>query len=517
MMTEKDLQQIKAKGIDMSTVETQIKYFKSGFPFMKLTAPATPGNGLHSFSDEEAAALAAYFDQHASDYDILKFVPASGAASRMFRHLFEFMESYTGSQEDIDKLKADTDFNSVYHFLSNLHKQACYEELKAVLARDGYHLEQLLTEHDYHTVLTYFLTDKGLNYAKLPKGLLFFHNYADGPRYAVEEHLVEAAHYARDAQKQAQLHLTVSPEHQAKFEEAVEESRKKHEKKYNVSFDISFSQQKPSTDTIAVDMDNEPFRMEDGSLLFRPGGHGALIANMDDLDREIIFVKNIDNIVPDRLRDTTYLYKKVIGGLLMQLQEKTFDALDQLEDANLSDQEIEAIRQMAQKELNIYFPAAYEGYDKMDRIDYLFTKLNRPMRVCGMVKNEGEPGGGPFWVVNDHEEESLQIVESSQIDFSDKKQLEIVQSATHFNPVDLVCGLRDFQGLAFDLNKFIDPQAGFISIKSLNGKSLKAQELPGLWNGAMSDWITIFVETPLITFNPVKTINDLLRPQHQPA
>jgi len=267
---------------------------------------------------------------------------------------------------------------------------------------------------------------------------------------------------------------------------------------------------------IAVDMNNEPFRKEDGSLLFRPGGHGALIENLNEMDAEIVFIKNIDNVVPDRIKETTYLYKKAIGGLLFRLQEKTFEHLELLEGGNLSDEELDEIRNFAENDLQIYIPKAYKGYEKMGRIDFLFTKLNRPMRVCGMVKNEGEPGGGPYWISDEQDNLSLQIVESSQMNLNDPVQAEIVSKATHFNPVDLVCGIDNYQGGKFDLTEFTDPNTGFISIKSLNGKDLKAQELPGLWNGAMADWITVFVETPLITFNPVKTINDLLRKEHQP-
>jgi len=350
----------------------------------------------------------------------------------------------------------------------------------------------------------------------LPKALLHFHLYPDGPRRAFEEHLVEAAHYAADKKGVARVHFTVSPEHQQEFEEAVESARTKYENHFGIHFNISFSQQKSSTDTMAVDMDNEPFRNEDGSLLFRPGGHGALIENLNDLKGEIIFVKNIDNIVPDRLRDTTYLYKKVIGGLLFRLQEKAFYYLDKLEEGNLSDEELDEIKTFAREQLNIFIPVAYEGYEKIEKIDFLFNKINRPMRVAGMVKNEGEPGGGPFWVVNEQDEWSLQIVESSQMNLKDAEQQKIVSGATHFNPVDLVCGVRDYQGNPFDLREFVDPQTGFISVKSKDGRELKALELPGLWNGAMADWITLFVEAPLVTFNPVKTINDLLRPQHQP-
>ena len=517
MFSEKDLQQISKKGITHEAVLQQIKNFKKGFPFVKLAAPATAGNGIHRFIEEETAALAAKFDTDFADYKIMKFVPASGAASRMFKVLFEFMENYQGKDKDFERYEADKSFNSPYHFITNLKKFAFYEELKkALYEADLPHPDDLIENKDFRTLLEYFLTDKGLGYAQLPKGLLLFHKYDDGPRLAVEEHLVEGAHYATNKDGTARIHLTVSPEHQQKFEAAISDREGKYEEKFGVIFEVEYSQQKPSTDMIAVDMNNEPFRKEDGSLLFRPGGHGALIENLNEMDAEIVFIKNIDNVVPDRLKETTYLYKKAIGGLLFKLQEKTFDYLDLLEDGNLNDEELEEIRTFAENDLQIYIPKAYKGYEKMDRIDFLFTKLNRPMRVCGMVKNEGEPGGGPYWVMDKNDNLSLQIVESSQMDMDNPEQAEIVSKATHFNPVDLVCGLEDFRGEKFDLTAYTDPDTGFISIKSLNGKDLKAQELPGLWNGAMADWITVFVETPLITFNPVKTINDLLRKEHQP-
>ncbi len=515
MFTEKDLQQIKSKGISPETVEKQIERFKMGFPFIRLAAPAVPGNGLLSFDEKELKELKAFFDESKDDYEILKFVPASGAASRMFKKLFEFRQVFSGTPEEIDRLEKENDLQSLGYFFKNLGKFAFYDVLAKTLKKDGFNLETLLQQKDYNTILDYLLTDKGLDYGMLPKALLHFHLYPDGSRRAFEEHLVEAAHYAVDKEGVARVHFTVSPEHQQKFEEAVELACGKYESRFGIHFDISFSQQKSSTDTIAVDMNNEPFRNEDDSLLFRPGGHGALIENLNDLKGEIIFVKNIDNIVPDRLRKTTYLYKKAIGGLLFRLQENTFDYLDKLEDGNLSDEELDEIKSFAREQLNIFIPVAYEGYEKMEKVDFLFGKLNRPMRIAGMVKNEGEPGGGPFWVVNEQDEWSLQIVESSQINLEDVEQRKIVSRATHFNPVDLVCGVRDYQGNPFDLREFVDPQTGFISIKSKDGRELKALELPGLWNGAMADWITFFVEAPLITFNPVKTINDLLRAQHQ--
>ncbi len=517
MFTAKDKEQFQSKGITPETVAQQIERFKTGFPFIRLAAPATAGKGIEVYDEKTVKELATYFDENKAAYEVLKFVPASGAASRMFKKLFAFRESFTGSREELEKLEQENDLQSLGYFFKNLHKFAFYPLLSEALKKDGLDLEYLRKQKDYHTLLDYLLTGKGLGYGRLPKALLHFHLYPDGPRRAFEEHLVEAAHYATDKEGVARVHFTVSPEHQREFREAVESVREKYEKRFGVHFDITFSQQKPSTDTLAVDMNNRPFRNPDGSLLFRPGGHGALIENLNDLQGEIIFVKNIDNIVPDRLRETTYLYKKVIGGLLFRLQEKTFEYLDGLEDGNLSEAELEEIKTFAAGALHIFIPPAYEGYDKMEKIDFLFGKLNRPMRVAGMVKNEGEPGGGPFWVLNDDDELSLQIVESSQINFDDPEQKAMVARATHFNPVDLVCGVRNFKGEPFDLREFVDPQTGFISIKSKDGRDLKAQELPGLWNGAMADWITLFVETPLITFNPVKTINDLLRPQHQPG
>lgn len=517
MFTEKDLQQIKQKGLEQKDVEKQIDNFKQGFPFINLVAAATPDNGLHSFSNEDSEELAGFFDENYHDYDLLKFVPASGAASRMFKHLFEFMINYTGSEADITDYESDKGFNSVFNFFDKIEKFAFYNLLKETLAKDGFDIKKLLNNKEFKVILEYFLTDKGLDYAAMPKGLLLFHNYPEGARYSVEEHLVEAAVYSTNAEKESKIHLTVSPDHQMKFETAVSEKSPYFENKYRLKYFIDFTHQMPHTDIIAVDMNNEPFRNDDGSLLFRPGGHGALIENLNQLESEIVFVKNIDNIVPDRFRETTYLYKKVIGGLLFKLQEKTFDYLDILDDGNIEDSKIEEIKEFAQKELNIHVSPAFIGYDKMDKIDFLFNKLNRPMRICGMVKNEGEPGGGPYWVESENGEKSLQIVESSQMDLDNPDQKDIVSNATHFNPVDLVCGIMDFNGNKFDLKEFVDPLTGFISTKSTGGRDLKAQELPGLWNGAMANWITVFVETPIITFNPVKTVNDLLRDQHQPA
>jgi len=382
------------------------------------------------------------------------------------------------------------------------------------LEEAGFSLEDLLLEEKYDVILEYFLTPKGLNYGNLPKGLLLFHSYPEGGRLALEEHFLEGWHYASSENGIVKMHFTVSPEHQELFRIEFDRLIKKYEALSGMKFVVESSIQKPSTDTIAVDLENNPFRNADGSLLFRPAGHGALIENLNELEEDIIFIKNIDNIAPDHLRNDTYYFKKVLGGLLIQLQSQIFEYLELLDEANLMDDDLEAMRDFAGKELTQYIGNEWDSMIRMEKIDLLYTLFNRPIRVCGMVKNEGEPGGGPFLVEKDGQV-TLQIVEGSQIDMSNAKQVEILKQSTHFNPVDLVCGVRDFQDEKFDLAEFVDPETGFISIKSKDGRDLKAQELPGLWNGAMADWITIFVEVPITTFSPVKTINDLLRPQHQ--
>ncbi len=514
MLTPKDIEQLEQKGITPEQIESQVENFRKGFPYVKLVAPATKDNGIRVFDEPETDSLATYYGKNGPKHNLLKFVPASGAASRMFKHLFEFMETYKGTPDDIRKLEADKSFNSVYHFLENIRKFAFYEDLRAALKKEGFDLEQLLDQKRYAILVEHLLTEDGLGYAYLPKALLKFHRYDDFSRMALGEHLVEGAHYARDKNNDVHIHFTVSPEHKNKFEDAIQSMQPVYGKKFGVKYHITYSEQKPHTDTIAVDMENNPFRESDETLMFRPGGHGALIENLNDLKGEIIFIKNIDNIVPDRLKEPTYLYKRVIGGLLLQLQEKAFGWLALLEKGEVSNDALGEIAGFAREDLMLRLDDDFDEMDHEHKRRYLFDRINRPIRICGMVKNEGEPGGGPFWVENTKGQVSLQIVESSQIDLQDAGQKQIVEQATHFNPVDLVCGVRDFKGRQFDLRKYVDPSTGFISIKSKNGRNHKAQELPGLWNGAMADWITVFVEVPIITFNPVKTVNDLLREQH---
>jgi len=514
MFTQKDLEQIRQRGMTQKQIEQQIENFKNGFPYIRLIAPAVKGKGIHVLRESALNDYVDFYQQFSPQRNVLKFVPASGAASRMFKHLFEFLGWYDGSDAAIARLEADKSFNSVYHFLKNIQRFAFIHDLKAVLERDHLQFSTLMEEKKYDVVINYLLTGKGLGYADLPKGLMMFHQYDGFSRMAIGEHLVEGAHYARNEKGEVNIHFTVSPEHRPKFREFIERRQAGYESSYKVKYSISFSEQKPSTDTIAVDMNNNPFRDEDGNLLFRPGGHGALIENLNDLGGDIIFIKNIDNVVPDRLKEPTYLYKRVIGGLLLMLQEKTHNFLRQLEANRVSAPELNEITEFVEKDLMLRLNENFDKLSLAEKCSYLFKRLNRPMRVCGMVKNEGEPGGGPFWVKDNAGEVSLQIVESSQINMEDPVQKQIAGEATHFNPVDLVCAVRDYKGNAFDLHHYIDPSTGFISVKSKDGRDLKAQELPGLWNGAMAGWITVFVEVPVITFNPVKTVNDLIREQH---
>jgi hypothetical protein len=514
MFNKKDIKQIKDKGIGINDIENQLKCFKSGFPFIELKAPAKiENNGIVKFEENEIEKLVSLFDHTQSERDVLKFVPASGAASRMFKSLFSFYENFDGTQEAILNFSKDKNQKSVHEFFNSLKKFAFYEDLKNALLNDNIDIEKSLNVNNFNIIIDYLLFDKGLSYATLPKGLLKFHKYDDGARTAFEEHFVEAANYCRNKQNVSNLHFTISPEYIEKFNILIETVLGNFEELLKVKFDIKYSIQKPSTDTIAVELNNEPFRENDGSLLFRPGGHGALIENLNDLQGDIIFIKNIDNVVPDHLKSKTYLYKKVLAGYLIELQQRVHFYLKLLKSEKINDDIIMEIVEYADEKLKI--PKDYiSNFDKDETKNYLISKLNRPIRICGMVKNEGEPGGGPFWV-NNNGQLSLQIVESSQVDFKNSEQKEIFNESTHFNPVDLVCAVKDSEGRNFNLLNYTDPNTGFISVKSKDERELKALELPGLWNGAMADWIAVFVEVPIITFNPVKTINDLLRKEHQ--
>ena len=499
MLTQQDLKQIAQRGISEEQIETQLNEFKTGFPFLKLEAAAAVGNGIIAPSEAERKQYVEAWQQYkAEGKKVVKFVPASGAASRMFKNMFAFV--------DADYDVPTTDFEKKY--FADIEKFAFYDALDAVCRKnEGKGIKELIAAGQYKAVAANMLKKEGLNYGQLPKGMLLFHKYEEGPRTPMEEHLVEGALYAA-SNGEAHVHFTVSHEHIEFFKAKVAEKADGFARKYGIRYDISFSEQKPSTDTVAANPDNTPFREADGSLLFRPGGHGALIQNLNDIEADVIFIKNIDNVVPDRLKPETVEWKQVIAGVLVTLQQKAFDYL-RLLDAGATDAQLKEIADFVENCLCVR--------PKQQKVDaaYLRRKLNRPMRVCGVVKNVGEPGGGPFLTYNQDGTVSLQILESSQIDTHNEAYMKMFTQGTHFNPVDLVCAVRDYKGQPFDLPSFVDKTTGFISSKSKGGKELKALELPGLWNGAMSDWSTVFVEVPLGTFNPVKTVNDLLREQHQ--
>lgn len=464
-------------GLTPAALETQLKNFREGFPFLPVTRAASCGDGIRVLDAAGIEQAAARYDRAKESLRVVKFVPASGAATRMFKDLFEFVRE--GRRTAV-----------VGELLANRRRFAFWPELRTIVGDDA---DELRTVEN--------IVAEGLRYGETPKGLVSFHRYGDEVRKAVEEHLVEGAQYAA-AGGEVKIHFTVSPEHLTRFEALLAEKIPGYESRFGVKYRISFSVQDPSTDTLAVNPDCTPFRRADGRLLFRPAGHGALIGNLGKIDADIVFVKNIDNVTTDARRGDTVLYKKALAGVLLALQERIFEYLMALE---VPGAELEPIAAFIENELCVKLPKDY-GTPLLRRV------LNRPIRVCGMVRNEGEPGGGPFWVAGADGLETLQIVESNQIAPEKRK---LMRSATHFNPVDLVCSFRTSKGGRFDLREFVDPATGFISRKSDGGRELLAQELPGLWNGAMARWNTVFVEVPITTFSPVKVVTDLLRPEHQ--
>ena len=512
-----DREQLHARGITEETALSQMALFQHGIPYTILHRPCTVGDGITVLPPHALERLTAVHAAAALAGRTMKFVPASGAASRMFKLLLSFLHQCQPMTTQEIRTKAahgDPECRELLRWLDGLQQFAFYDELKTVMAQHGLDLDTLSTQGQLQDILEYLLTSKGLDYANLPKGLLQFHRYPDYCRTPLEEHLVEAAAYSRDQQGLARLHFTVTPEHQAAFCAHLAAVRPRYEKP-GVRFDVTFSTQHPSTDTIAVDLQNQPFRDSQGHLLFRPAGHGALLENLHALQGDIVYIKNIDNVVPDCLKAETYLYKKALGGYLVEVQNQVFASLRELSAQRVSDKSVAQILTFARDTLSIVPPPALKKQTRAHKITYLKTMLHRPIRVCGMVQNAGEPGGGPFWVQHADGSQSLQIVEMSQVDMHDTQQKDLLASATHFNPVDLVCGVRDYEGKPFNLLAFTDPKTGFISRKSYDGRELKTLELPGLWNGAMAHWTTLFVEVPLSTFNPVKTVLDLLRPQHQ--
>jgi len=513
MFTKKDIEQFKRKGLSAGQVEKQIAHFKKGFPFVNLVSPATSGNGILQLDDRGLDKYNAFYDSCCPDKHIVKFVPASGAATRMFKDLLAYLGE-TGVKPDTSIDEIRNKYPEAYKFVHNLQKFPFYTDLQQAALDRQLEFRVLMQENRVKELISLLVSANGLNYGQLPKGVLKFHSYQEGNRTAFGEHLVEAANYASNCSGDIHVHFTVSEQFEGVFKELADMVTNNYQQKFGINYHIEFSFQDPSTDTLAVDTDNNPFRDEQGEILFRPGGHGALLKNLNEIDADLVFIKNIDNVAPDSLKKVTYLFKKALGGVLLHLQKKIFGFLEEL-DTDPGPELISRINSFISDELNQDPGPALISCEADEIKDKLFCFLNRPIRVCGMVPNEGEPGGAPYWVYDRSGKMSLQIVELSQIDRNDPAQEAIVSSATHFNPVDLVCGLRNYRREKFNLSEYIDPETGFISEKSGDGKTLKALELPGLWNGSMADWITVFVEVPIQTFTPVKTINDLLRPEHQ--
>lgn len=504
-LTGLDLQLLKEKGISEETLAAQLESFRKGFPYLRIEKAATPGDGITIVTDKIRDHAAEIWDKYlTSGKKVMKMVPASGAASRMFKNLFAFAN---GKAE-----KPDTPF--MQQFFDEIETFAFFAELnKEVLRIFGKSVDSMMQEKRYREVVKILLENPGMRYGSLPKALLSFHKVMGGVRTPLEEHLSEAAQYVAGNDGIARIHFTVSEEHIKPAEEKIEECRAYMEHQYGVRFDITMSTQKPSTDTVAATMDNEPYR-EQGHLFFRPGGHGSLIENLNDIDADVVFIKNIDNVVPDSRRDSTILYKKVIGGILVATRITIDRYCEELAKGTPSEEKLKEMLDFLHRTLCI-------TGDKTDSMtpeqtaEYIFAKLNRPLRVCGMVRNEGEPGGGPFLCYNPDDTVSPQILESTQLDPADPRSMKILKESTHFNPVDLVCSIKNYKGEKFNLPDYVDPATGFISEKSREGVEIKALERPGLWNGAMADWNTILVEVPADTFNPVKTVNDLLREAHR--
>jgi len=507
-----DVQQIKSKGISWAALHSQLKYFRQGIRKIELERAATVHDGILRWTNQDFEQKAAYFDQHKQGLKLKKMVPASGAASRMFHFLSLFLQQYRLGEESLNAYINRTHDTALPTFLAGMEKFPFYPKIIQALEAQLPDYAQMDANGKAYFFVKHMLTHTGLNMSQLPKGVIAFHSYPTHQATPIEEHIKECLQYAHNDQG-AHLHFTVTPEHQPLFEQIVHEVMTSRMSDYHIQVQYSF--QEPATDTLAVTSDNQPFRNEQGQLLFRPGGHGALLNNLNRLDADVIFIKNIDNVNLNHEAENT-LYKKALAGHLLQIRQQVVELLTALDQDRITPQALPVVLELMSKELHIELPEDFKKYTFDWQLQYIRERLNRPIRVCGMVKNEGEPGGGPFWVRHPKGECSLQIVEQSQVDMLDEQQRHIFQQSTHFNPVDLVCCTKDYKGSPFDLQPFTDPDTGFIVHKTHQGQPLKGYEWPGLWNGSMARWITVFVEVPLSTFNPVKTVNDLLKPAHQP-
>lgn len=518
-LSDQDIQQIQAHGLTLDQVVEHLRLFSRPPRFIRLARAATVTDGIRRLP---VAAIDGYLSRHAeaaAQGRFSKFVPASGGATRMFEILLYYF--HQGRDDLLSLVEADRAQGShrAHEFLvfhDCLPQFAFFQDLQGHPALNGQDLHDLLATRCYREILHGILSEAGLHYQALPKALIKFHDYQEESRTALEEHLVEAAAYVQDREGLCRLHLTILPRHRAAFQQVLERAQPFLSKRYGCRFAVDLSFQHPGTDTLAVDADNRPFRDSQGRLVFRPGGHGALLENLNELQGDLVYIKNIDNVVPDRLKEPSILWKRILGGLLVDLQQQVHQHVRELAPGFGRRRAVARAFDFAREQFGLAIPPQILQWPEDLARDFLIRTLNRPLRVCGVVPNQGEPGGAPFWVEEPDGSVSLQIVEKAQVDLEDPTQKLIWDTATHFNPVDLVCALRDDQGVPFDLSQYVDHEAVLISKKSLEGRELKALELPGLWNGGMARWLTVFVEVPLITFNPVKTVLDLLRPEHQP-
>ncbi len=508
--TEQEIKEIKAHGLTLDQVESQIELFTNGVPNVKLVGPATVSDGIFQLSNDEELEFLNSYEQKKKDLDLLKFTPASGAASRMFKKIYQFLEDYNVEKESIDAYLDRTGDSHMKAFFKDYENFPFYNHIidkldKAVLEDEN--------AKKYAFIKTMMAAD-GEDYGSLPKGLIPFHYYGCYKATAFEEHLHEAAAYAAKNDK-ASLHFTVSPEHKGAFQEEFDRVHASVSNTTGVNFDVSYSFQKPETDTVAVTMDNKLYRQANGELLFRPGGHGALIENLNDVDADVIFIKNIDNVLVQDQIQTLARSKRILAGLLLKKQDQVFKYAKLLAEDTITEEELTELVTFLKEDFSTRIDDEYESFSQSEKKSYLAELLDRPIRVCGMVKNEGEPGGGPFWVEDESGKVALQIIESAQVNENDQEQQDIFQKSTHFNPVDIVAGVRNYKGEKYNLLDYVNPDLAFIAYKTDGSNEIKALELPGLWNGAMARWNTLFVEVPLETFNPVKTVNDLLKPAHQ--
>ena len=508
-----DIQYIESLGFSLADIEKQLEYYKTPPSSVNLKAFATIDNGIVRLSESELNGLIDYYEQQKNSLSVVKFTPSSGAASRMFKMLHEFLSNYDPKKESINSYINKNKITELFLFFVTIEKLPFHDLAVTLMQNNTPDYELLTLDQRRLLFVKTILEETSLNYSNIPKGLLPFHKYKNHISTAFEEHLFEAAKYA-SVNGKAVLHFTISKAHLKQFKSNLTGIQKLLESKTNTTFEITFSNQESTTDVLAVDLENKPFRLNN-KLLFRPSGHGALIKNLNQIDADIFFIKNVDNVVVSEYLDEIARYKKALAGVLLHTQRQVFIYAKDLESEDISKGKIDEISEFLVQKLNIIISPQFEKYAKKHKIEYLQSKINRPIRVCGMVKNESEPGGGPFWIKHDNGEVSLQIVESSQVDTSLKNQKDILNNATHFNPVDVVCGVKNYKGEAFNLEQFVDSSTYFVTTKTKYGHKLKTLEKPGLWNGSMADWNTIFVEVPIITFNPVKTVNDLLKFTHQ--